>query len=55
MIHGDHDEYGSVRFPDMICDLVSGPSVKKILVGGGHVPHKENEEGVLTMVQEFLG
>lgn len=54
IIHGDKDEYGSVKFPDMICDLAGGRSSKIVMEGCGHVPHKERESEVLELVRNFL-
>lgn len=53
-IHGDKDEYGSVKFPEMICDLAGGPSEKRIIENCGHVPHREQEDLILTLVSDFL-
>ncbi|UOF02094.1 alpha/beta fold hydrolase [Bdellovibrio reynosensis] len=53
-IHGDKDEYGSVQFPEMICNLSGGPSKKLIISDCGHVPHKEKAELVLDQVDRFL-
>lgn len=54
-IHGDHDEYGSTRHPEMIGTLVSGPSQVEILSACRHVPHREREEKVVSLVATFLG
>jgi len=53
-IHGDRDEYGSHRFPEMICQLAGGPARKEIIADCGHVPHREKEELVLGLAAEFL-
>lgn len=53
-IHGDQDEYGSVRFPEMICELAGGASQKVIIPECGHVPHREKPEVVLDAVRRFL-
>lgn len=53
VIHGDRDEYGSVKFPEMIYEGVKDSQIK-IMEGTGHVPHKEKESEVLQMVQSFL-
>ncbi len=53
-LHGDQDEYGSVAFPNLIADAVSGPSQALVLEGFGHVPHKENPSVVLAAVSAFL-
>lgn len=54
VIHGDKDEYGSLRFPEMICELAGGTTNKKIILNGGHVPHRENPQLILEMVSNFL-
>lgn len=53
-IHGEHDEYGSHRQPEMIGQLVSGPSQIKILSDCRHVPHREQEKTVVELVRNFL-
>lgn len=53
-IHGDNDEYGSVRFPEEICKHVGGPARMEILEGVGHVPHREKPDVVLQLVTRFL-
>lgn len=54
VIHGDQDEYGSVRFPDMICQYAGGRTEKQVLQNFGHVPHRESPELTLQLVKEFL-
>lgn len=54
VIHGDQDAYGSTAFPDMICHLATGPSQKHVLVGCGHVPHREREDEVSDLIAQFL-
>lgn len=53
-IHGELDEFGSVKQPQLMVDLVPTASVCHIIAGAGHVPHKENPETVLTVIQDFL-
>jgi pimeloyl-ACP methyl ester carboxylesterase len=53
-IHGDRDEYGSVRFPEMICELAGGPAQQLIIPDCGHVPHREKSDVVLEAVARFL-
>lgn len=53
-IHGENDEYGSHKFPEMISSLVSGPFEKLIISECGHVPHKEKEDIVLNTTFNFL-
>lgn len=54
VIHGDQDEYGSLRFPEMISECVTGPSIKKIIPDCGHVPHREKPELILDLVIDFM-
>lgn len=53
-IHGENDEYGSMRHPEKFVALAGGPSRMLALAGCGHVPHRENEAVVLEAVQSFL-
>jgi pimeloyl-ACP methyl ester carboxylesterase len=53
-IHGDADEFGSAAFPRRIVDGVAGFSRMELLAGCGHVPHREQPERVLALVQDFL-
>lgn len=54
-LHGDKDEFGSRKFPEMIADLSGGPSEMKLLENCGHVPHKEQTQSVLKEVCRFIG
>jgi len=53
-LHGDGDEFGSVRHPQRIARLVQGPARAVILDGCGHVPHREQPARVLDEVARFL-
>lgn len=53
VVHGDQDEYGSVRFPEFICRHAGGPTEMHILKGCGHVPHREQEETMIRLVSQF--
>jgi pimeloyl-ACP methyl ester carboxylesterase len=53
VIHGDADEYGSVRFPEFIRDRVGGPAEVHVLTGCGHVPHRERPDVVAGLVAQF--
>lgn len=53
-IHGEQDEYGSLRHPTSIGARVGGRAQVAILPETGHVPHREREEDVLQQVREFL-
>lgn len=54
VIHGDKDEFGSIKHPKMICDFTGGLSKMHILQDCGHVPHREKTEEVLNLVANFL-
>lgn len=53
-IHGEFDEYGSTRHPEMIRQLCGGPSRVKIMKNAHHVPHRELPEVVFALVSEFV-
>jgi pimeloyl-ACP methyl ester carboxylesterase len=53
-LHGDHDEYGSLRHPERITRLTQGTARSVILEGCGHVPHRELPARVLDEVTRFL-
>lgn len=53
-IHGIHDEYGSVRHPEMIVALSSGPSRCEIIAETYHVPHREHEQDIVELVTGFI-
>jgi pimeloyl-ACP methyl ester carboxylesterase len=53
VIHGEEDEYGSVRFPKAICRYLGGPAEMHILSGCGHVPHRERPDEVAGLVARF--
>lgn len=54
VIHGDKDEFGSVKFPEMICEILGSKVQKEILSDCGHVPHREKPTIVLEKVSDFL-
>lgn len=54
VLHGDNDEYGSVRHPERIARLVGGPVTLALLTACGHVPHREQEGVVLARIQTWL-
>lgn len=54
VIHGDKDEYGSLKFPEMICALAGGSTEKQIIQNCGHVPHREKQELILSLSDTFL-
>jgi len=53
-IHGERDEYGSVRHPERIVAGVRGPARLRVLDGCGHVPHREREDEVLALIAAWL-
>ncbi|SNS49472.1 Pimeloyl-ACP methyl ester carboxylesterase [Noviherbaspirillum humi] len=53
-LHGEHDEYGSNRHPEMIARLSGGPARAEIIAGAYHVPHRERPEEILRLVSGFL-
>jgi len=53
-IHGDQDEYGSLRHPERITRLAGGAARALILENCGHVPHREQPARVLQAVTLFL-
>lgn len=55
VLHGDADEFGSVRHPERIAAGTGGPSRMVVLKGGGHVPHREQPTRVLDEITRFLG
>lgn len=54
VLHGEQDEFGSSAFPQRIVQGVSGPACMKLLPNCGHVPHREQENEVLSLVRDFL-
>jgi pimeloyl-ACP methyl ester carboxylesterase len=53
-IHGDSDEYGSRKHPDMIVGRAGGPAQLALISGCGHVPHREKQAEILGFVRDFL-
>jgi pimeloyl-ACP methyl ester carboxylesterase len=53
-IHGENDEFGSIKHPHDIAGNVQGPSVARVLTGCGHVPHREMAAVVLEDVAGWL-
>lgn len=53
-LHGDEDEYGSNRHPEQIACMVGGPAQLEIMPGVRHVPHREQEDWVVSRVSQFL-
>jgi pimeloyl-ACP methyl ester carboxylesterase len=53
-IHGEFDEYASVRHPERIAASTAGPGEMEIIPGCGHVPHRETPDAVVRSVASFL-
>ena len=53
-VHGAVDEYGSTEQAARIARWAAGPVQVEILPGAGHVPHREQPEGVAGLVAGFL-
>jgi pimeloyl-ACP methyl ester carboxylesterase len=53
-LHGDNDEYGSRRHPDMIVAMAGGPATLGLIQDCGHVPHREKQGIVRDLVAQFL-
>ncbi|MBA6136763.1 MULTISPECIES: alpha/beta fold hydrolase [Pseudomonas] len=53
-LHGDNDEFGSPVHPERLVALAGGPAAMQLLQACGHVPHREQAEGVLAAVVQFL-
>lgn len=53
-LHGDLDEYGSPAQPARIAALAGDNGRTVILDGCHHVPHREDPQRVLDLVQAFL-
>jgi len=53
-LHGDRDEYGTVRHQERIASLPPGPSRSVLLPDCGHVPHRERPDEVLRETARFL-
>jgi pimeloyl-ACP methyl ester carboxylesterase len=54
VLHGDQDEYGSVRMAETIAANVGGRAEMHVLAGCGHVPHRERPEETAAIVARFL-
>lgn len=54
VIHGERDEYGSVRQPERIAQCVGGTAELALLAGCHHVPHRERAAEVLQRIAAFL-
>ncbi len=54
VIYGDQDEFGSLKFPEMMCALSGAPATMLILQDCGHNPHREQTMGVVDAAKQFL-
>lgn len=55
VIHGEHDEYGSIRHPQRIAQQIPRGATLRILPACAHVPHREQAAVVLAEVVRWLG
>ena len=53
-MHGDRDEFGSMRHPERIVALCGGAAEIERLHDCGHVPHREHPDRVLARVRPWL-
>lgn len=53
-MHGDRDEFGSLRHPEMIREMTGGPVEVAILTNCGHIPMREQPARVLDLIATFL-
>jgi pimeloyl-ACP methyl ester carboxylesterase len=53
-IHGDHDEYGTLRHPERIATLAPVYGQAAIVADCGHTPHREKPDDVLRVLRAFL-
>jgi len=53
-IHGGQDEFGSIAFPEMITEFVSGKSQMAYFPEFGHIPHREDPDRIIRLVHQFL-
>lgn len=54
VIHGEHDEYGSLLHPQRYAELIPVQTEVRIVEGAFHMPHKEKTAEVLQYIQQFL-
>ena len=53
-IHGEQDEYGSLRHPERIAALAGGSATIEIVADCRHLPHHEQPDQVLAAITTFL-
>lgn len=54
VIHGEEDEFGSVRHAWRIAAAIAGETRVEILPGCRHVPHREAEAAITALIKGFL-
>lgn len=54
VLHGQHDEYGSARHPELIAQRCAGPSQLALLAATGHVPHREQPGAIIARVVAWI-
>lgn len=54
VIHGDHDEYGSLAFPRRMAKHAGGPADMLLLDDCGHFPHRSHADTVISRIVHFL-
>ena len=54
VIHGENDEYGSTKHPEMIAGRSGDVAQFVVMEDTKHVPHRERESDVIGLVKGFL-
>ncbi|MBP5979247.1 MAG: alpha/beta hydrolase [Halomonas sp.] len=54
VLHGEKDEYGSLRQPERIGRHIQGPTHCEILANLHHTPHREDEAQVIRLIGAFI-
>lgn len=52
VIHGEHDEYATLEQPKRLAQYANAEL--QIIAGCGHVPHKEQPQHIIDLVQQFV-
>jgi pimeloyl-ACP methyl ester carboxylesterase/quercetin dioxygenase-like cupin family protein len=52
VMHGDTDEFGSIKIPEYIRDRTGGPVEMHIFKYCGHLPHRQQTEKVLNLITQ---
>jgi pimeloyl-ACP methyl ester carboxylesterase len=53
-MHGNDDEYGSTRHPEMIAQRCGGNGRMAIIADTRHVPHRERPQAIIDLVAGFV-